>query len=631
MEKINSNLLTEANSTHIINNVYNKVQLRQIINNPELPVQFRQTVVASTGGEIGAILAGIIGLIFPVNTPMMILAIWAALQTPVIFALLGVIIKENDGAIAKYFATGMLILELPIIYCFSGGYEGPGLFWYLFAVLIATLVCPRKHALIEVACATVIQITIMIIAWKKPEIVFAVNPQMVKLNTLFSCFAIAVAIFLILYLQKALSKANDTYLRALKADVDEQNRELQETKEELIAQNEEVTAINEELRETSEKLSNMLDENRRAFDQQLRFTAMLNHELRNPLNGIMGYLQLQLLDTRIPEQFKRGIQDSYTLTESMLQTVNDILDFSKMQEGKFEIVRADFGLNDVIHNIHTIFDEMAENKGLGLVYNVPEKEYTLFSDGIRIQQIIVNLMSNAVKYTQRGKVTLEVDVDEVESSLNIRISDTGRGMTPDEVSYIYEPYKRFDLENNKKIQGTGLGMSIVKNLMDQLDGIIRIDSEYGRGTTFIISIPVAINKVATVNKKKADDNVEIDLSGKVILAVDDDSINLKILTMVLYKTNAIVISAKNGREALNIVELGDYKIDCIVTDNLMPEMTGYELKQYMNEHDIKIPSIVLTGATDAESVEQFKSVGFDGILAKPVIHGALFKQLKELI
>lgn len=611
----------------VMNNVYHVNEIKRIIVDPELDVQYRQTVVATLGGEFAAMLGAIIGLLFPVNTPMMILAVLAMLQTPLVFVLMGIVIKEKDGAVSKYVATALLILELPIIYCFSGGADGPGLFWFLFTILIASLVCPRKQAIIEVTAAILIQLTTMSVVWIKPELVLPVDKAYARNNTIISCFAIAVSIFAILYLQKALSNANDRYLKQLKSDTEAQNRELTDTKEELVAQNEEITAINEELKDTTDKMATMLEDNQKALDQQRRFTAMLNHELRNPLNGIMGHLQLQLMNDDIPLFFRKGLEDSYNLTETMLQTVNDILDFSKMQEGKFEIINSDFELNEVIHNIHTIFDEAANKKGLKLVYNVPGNEYTLNSDGIRIQQIIVNLMSNSIKYTQEGKVTFEAEVDEAESMLNIRISDTGRGMTEDEVAYIFEPYKRFDLENNKKIQGTGLGMSIVKNLMDQLDGIIRIDSEVGKGTTFILSIPVVINMVM-FERKKQEENLSIDLTGKVVLAVDDDSTNLKILTMFLDKTGAVVVTAKNGKNALDIIENEECRIDAIVTDNLMPEMTGYELKLYMNENHINIPAIVLSGNTDQESIEKFKSAGFDGILPKPVIHKALVKALR---
>lgn len=630
MTKTKPDALKNKKFKSVANNVYHIPELRRMIVDPEIDVQYRQTVVATIGGEFAAMSGAIIGLIASVNIPMSILAILAALQTPLVFVILGIIIGEKDGHYAKYIATLLYILELPIIFCFSGGYNGPGLYWFLFSVMIASLVCPRREAFLEVIIACVIQLATLIITKIRPELIFSVNPDNARINSVLSVFAISIAIFVILYLQKSLSNANSEYLQKLKAETDSQNRELIDTKEELIANNEEITAINEELLETSSKLSASLDEKQRALEQQRRFTAMLNHELRNPLNGIMGHLQLQLMNDELPLFYKKELQDSYILTESMLQTVNDILDFSKMQEGKFEIIEADFGLNDIIHNIHTIFDEVASNKGLNLVYDTPEHEYTLFSDGIRIQQIIVNLMSNSVKYTEKGKVSLEINVDEDNSSLDIRISDTGRGMTEDEVAYIFEPYKRFDLEQNKKIQGTGLGMSIVKNLMDQLDGVIKIQSTPGQGTSFILSIPVVINKVTFI-KKVASDNLAIDLTGKVILAVDDDSINLKILTMFLDKTSAVVITAKNGREALNIVESGECKIDCIVTDNLMPEMTGCDFKMYMNQYGIRIPTIVLTGNTDPESIEKFKSLGFDGILPKPVIHNSLISCLKELI
>lgn len=240
-------------------------------------------------------------------------------------------------------------------------------------------------------------------------------------------------------------------------------REIENSRDELEASNEEIIAINTNLLDTTDQLNELLKEKDREMKSQQRFTAMLNHELRNPLNGIMGNLQVSLMDETISEKSRKNAKEMYALAESMLQTVNDILDFSKMQEGKFDIVESDFYLKDVLNNIKAMFDSQAIAKGLKVVYTAPEKNYNIHSDGIRIQQIIANLMSNSIKYTKEGFVSLDLQISD--SELHMDISDSGKGMTSEELAFIFEPYKRFDLENNTKIQGTGLGMCIVQSLV----------------------------------------------------------------------------------------------------------------------------------------------------------------------
>lgn len=605
-----------------------------MMKNPELDTDFRSSGVAMMTAQLAEMLAAVIATVLQLGSNVTHLTYVLVLQTPLVFLVCGLLFKEKSQKVSVYVSCVLLALELPVLYCSTGGVEGPGLLWFMFSFLLFSVMLPYRHAMIVIALDVVCFTATAIITKMNPDLVYPMKQETIRLNMWLSATDIAIATALIVFFQKIITDANEAYLKKLQKDVSEKNAELVASQEELMTSNEEMIAINEDLSNMTKQLNATLEAERVANEQQKRFTAMLNHELRNPLNGIMGYLQMRISDPEIPDDIKRGVKDTYSLAENMLQTVNDILDFSKMEEGKFEIVKTNFFLNDLIHNLHVIFDGQARGKGLNLDFNVPKRSYEITTDGVRLQQVFSNLLSNSVKYTNEGSVTVTISLNAKENengTLQVRIKDTGKGMTEEELLYIYEPYKRFDMENNKKIQGTGLGMCIVKNLVEGLEGKIEVKSEVGKGTEFIVEVPTV---VCSIDKEREDvitDASKIDFSGKTILCADDDGVNIRVLNAFLRKGNAKVVLAKNGKDALDLIQSGKYEIDLLITDNRMPEMSGTELKAEMNRLGIQLPAIVLTGATDHDSVETFKEVGFDAILEKPITQIVLFTTMAKIL
>ena len=607
------------------NNLYTPQDIIALLKDIDVDTEFKSSAIAMLVAQLVSVLAFIISLVLRLNMHLTVLSGIIMVQTTVIYLLCGIIAKERDGHLAKYYSATLFALELPLLYCFSGGIKGPGLVWCMFSFLLLSLIFPVTVSLYMAFLDGIIVTATIIITNRFPILIKGVEDKNANLNTILCALLIALSISMISFIQKRVALQKEIHLDKIQETLTEQNQTLE-------ALNEEIIATNEDLSETTKKLNRLVEEKQFDIESQRRFHAMLNHELRNPLNGIMGFLQLQLMNPNIPEEFKKNIAGSLSLTETMLQTINDILDFSKMQEGKFEITKSPFNLDDVIHNIHTIFDSQAIKKGLKLEFNEQPCSYSLLSDGTRLQQIITNLLSNSVKYTDEGEVSVNIVVDKDKKNLSVKISDTGKGMSEDELNEIFVPYKRFNMQENRKIQGTGLGMCIVKSLVEGLDGNIEIHSKLGQGTTFIINIPVEIiSENASDQNKAIVDISALDLTGKNVLVVDDDGINIKIIGAFIRSINGRMISAKDGKDAFDIISSKKVPLSLVITDNLMPRMSGCELKELMIKEKLNIPSILLTGAVDDESVAVFKEVGFEGILSKPIIKDELFRKISEVV
>lgn len=605
-------------------NLFYADKIIKALKDDDVDTEFKSSAVAMLAAQAVSFIAFIISLCLRLNTYLMVLSGIIVFQTPLVYFLTGLLLKERDGRLAKYFAATAFAIELPMLYCFSGGLKGPGLVWCMFSVLIMSLVFPTKISLYMAFCNGIVIMVTVVITDRYPWLIKGVDDKYAQVNTFLCALVVATSISITTYVQKKIANRREGFLDSIKAALTDKN-------ETLEAMNEEIIATNDDLFETTKKLNNLLEEKQHDIESQRRFHAMLNHELRNPLNGIMGYLQIQLMNPNLPAENRKNIEGSLALTETMLQTINDILDFSKMQEGKFEISKASFSLDEVIHNIHTIFDSQAIKKGLRLEINEQPCSYNLLTDGTRLQQIITNLLSNSVKYTDAGEVKVQIDVDKDKELLNVSVSDTGKGMSEDELNEIFVPYKRFNMQENRKIQGTGLGMCIVKSLVEGLNGEINITSKVGVGTTFYIAIPVKILSENASVKNRALETEKLDLTGRHILVVDDDSINIKIIGAFLRSVNARMISAKDGTDAYTIIASKKVPIDMMITDNLMPEMTGCELKELIIKEELDVPSILLTGAVDDEAMAVFNEVGFEGILSKPIIKDALYAKIQEIL
>ena len=366
------------------------------------------------------------------------------------------------------------------------------------------------------------------------------------------------------------------------------------------------------------------------------FLASMSHEIRTPMNAIIGLSQ-SILSNDLPKSISEDVKNINKAGDTLLEIVNNILDITKIEEGKTKINNKPYNLADVVAELTNIVNISLGEKpikySVKTVGNIPS---LLMGDEVKIYQVLMNLLSNAVKYTNKGTISLVIEskIFGNKANLTFKVIDTGMGIKKADHDKIFQKFERLDQEQ-KTIQGTGLGLSITKKLLDMMDGKIYFDSEYQKGTTFVVEITQDIvdkAKITDINaykaKKKTVDEY-FDGSKYDILLVDDNLLNLKVAEKLLkpYKFN--ITSVKSGLECLNYTKNKQY--DLILLDHMMPEMDGiqtlYNLKKRARGFDT--PVVVLTANAIEGSREMYLREGFCDYLSKPINQVELDRMLRE--
>ncbi len=376
------------------------------------------------------------------------------------------------------------------------------------------------------------------------------------------------------------------------------------------------------------------------------FLANMSHEIRTPINAIMGMGELVQRETA-DKKIKQYAFNICSSANSLLYLVNDILDFSRMEAGKMKLRNDPYHLSSLLNDVNMMIVERAKSKGI--VYNpvvdanIPDG---LIGDETRLKQVLINLLTNGVKYTMAGFVELNISFKKIESNcidLYISVKDSGIGMKQEELNKLFKAFERLDEDKNKTIEGTGLGMSIVKQILDAMESNLKVKSEYGVGSEFSF---VVRQKVANWGKIGEYDKIAEEVAtgqgnycpsfvapGVKILAVDDNELNLKVITGLLEKTRMTVDTALSGKIALGL--LSKTKYDILLIDYRMPKMDGVELLKHIkyDADGINYYSvcIILTANVVSGVREMFINAGFDDYLEKPVNGKRLEDMLKKYI
>ena len=361
------------------------------------------------------------------------------------------------------------------------------------------------------------------------------------------------------------------------------------------------------------------------------FLAKMSHEIRTPMNAITGMAEL-LLRGDLPDTARIYAQDIRQASNNLISIINDVLDFSKIESGKMEIIPVRYHLSSLINDtVNIIRIRLMEKQilfHLDIDKSIPNN---LIGDEVRIRQILINLLSNAVKYTDRGHIRLSIKIKEITDKqiwLIASVSDTGKGIKPEDRIKLFGDFVRVDVKQNQGIEGTGLGLAIAKRLCVAMGGDITVESEYGKGSSFTVVIPQNIN--IRGNELYPDDSnsiinghdnyftIKFKLPSVRILVVDDISANLKVAEGLLYPYGASIDTCLGGEEAIRMIKSRKY--DLVFMDHMMPEMNGIEAVAEIRafKKNSKLPIIALTANAISGMKEMFMEKGFDDFLAKPI-------------
>ena len=373
----------------------------------------------------------------------------------------------------------------------------------------------------------------------------------------------------------------------------------------------------------------------KADKEKTKYFSSMSHEIRTPINAILGMNEVILREAK-EENIRAYAKDIKSASKYLLSIVNDILDYSKIEAGKMEIVPVEYSTAEMIHSICNLVSSRLEQKDLEfhvkVAEDVPSK---LYGDEIRISQIIVNLLTNSVKYTERGSVTFSVETATTKEhpfALRVMVQDTGIGIRKEDQEKLFADYQRLDTERNRKIEGTGLGMSIVVGLLKQMDSQLEVESTYGEGSAFsfvlpqkiVDQTPVKLQEDAGAAEKNELPTEIVDVSERKIMIVDDNLMNLRVAKALLRPYQMEVEVANSGKQCLQKLESNQY--DMIFLDHMMPEMDGVQTLQEiqkMEKGNSNMPVIALTANASPGARDEYRSFGFTDYLEKPLTAKAL--------
>lgn len=415
-----------------------------------------------------------------------------------------------------------------------------------------------------------------------------------------------------------------------------------ETEQALRVAKQEIEAINAGLEARIRERTQQFLEAKREADQansaKSLFLANMSHEIRTPLNAVLGLCYL-LQKTDLSDLQRDYVQKADSAAQFLLGILNDILDFSKVEAGKLDLEEIDFSLDELLKNVGTIVSIQAQERGLGLDIDQNNAAgLTLRGDPLRLQQVLMNLSSNAIKFTAQGIVTIRVRVVEQSNSgvhLLFSVRDTGPGLSREQVEQLFEAFQQADTSTTRRYGGTGLGLVICKRLVQLMGGDIGVDSMLGQGSNFYfeLTLPCATIKKSCVAPAQLED-MQLRLRGARVLLVEDNALNQEVARAILRHEGIEVDVADNGRVAVEKIRvLGGHYYDAVLMDLQMPELDGFAATQQIRAlpDAALLPILAMTADTVKEDRTRCLEIGMNDFIAKPIRIAQLFTKLAQWV